>query len=125
MKIYLYLIYILKKTKGKSIEDIIALAMKQKMRSPKMKRYIRAYHALNRLAENRLVDNSFKLRCLNKATALFYISRRYGICVTLKIGMHHYGRFLSGHAWIEIDGKPLDETLDVNKYVVILDRKNI
>lgn len=125
MKIYLYLFFILKKIKGKSIDEIRELSMKQKMCPPKMKRFIKAYNALNKLSKNKVMDKNFKLRCLNKSTALFYISRKCGIPVTLKIGMHHYGRFLSGHAWIEINGKPVEETLNVNEYKVIFSMVNV
>ena len=41
------------------------------------------------------------------------------------MGMHHYGRFLSGHAWVEYEGKPFGDASDMNKYKCILSEDNI
>lgn len=89
------------------------------------KRFFKAYHTMNRMAEVPYLYKKYNLKCLRKALILFYFSKKCGVETTIKMGMHHYGRFLSGHAWLELKNKPLDTSTDFTKYKCIFSQNNI
>jgi hypothetical protein len=57
-----------------------------------------------------------RLRCLEQSLTLYYLLRRRGASVELKIGVQPY-RF-SAHAWIEYRGQPLNERNEIPRKVV-------
>lgn len=55
----------------------------------------------------------FRLNCLPKALALKRILERRRLAPYLMIGARKEGPKLLGHAWIEIDGVPFNDSADV------------
>ncbi len=54
--------------------------------------------------------------CLEQSVALYYVLRRRGFPVALRIGVQPYP--FQAHAWVELDGEPLLENADfVQKFV--------
>lgn len=122
--LYIKLLILIHKFNNKSINDIFKLTEERKKGEINVKRFFKAYHALNKLSDIEYLFKKYNLACLKKSLILFFISKDYGINITFKMGMYHYGRFLSGHAWIEYQDKPLDENLDITKYKLITIKTN-
>jgi len=57
-----------------------------------------------------------RARCLEQSMVLYFILRRRGAAVELRIGVRPYG-FLA-HAWVELDGRPIYEKGEVTDAVV-------
>jgi hypothetical protein len=51
--------------------------------------------------------------CLPRSVLLEWLLRRAGIPCTLRIGARRTGSQLEAHAWVECDGRPLNDTADV------------
>jgi hypothetical protein len=50
--------------------------------------------------------------CLPRSLAAWTILRRAGVPAVLRIGMQTDGT-VEAHAWVEVDGEPVDELLDI------------
>ena len=55
-----------------------------------------------------------KGRCLSRSLVLLWILRRHGIDAELKVGVRQ-GNEVEGHAWVEYQAKPLNDTADVSQ----------
>ena len=55
----------------------------------------------------------FKLSCLPKALALKRMLERRRFAPALRIGARKEGSKLLGHAWVEVDGVPFNDSADV------------
>jgi len=71
-------------------------------------------NAARRLAEmaaiagrNGLVDAT----CLRQSLMVYYLLRRKGLAPSLKIGVRTDDGRLDAHAWVELDGVPLDKRI--------------
>lgn len=125
MNIYIYLLFLIHRLSNKSIQQVIDVTRKNKMNKENIKLFVRGYRVINKISKTPFLYKKYNLKCLRKALVLFYFSKKCGIKTTLKIGMHHYGRFLSGHAWVECEGKPFGDTSDMSRYKCILSEDNI
>ena len=57
--------------------------------------------------------------CLQKASVTACLLRQYGIPAELKIGIHKLP--FSGHAWVEVAGKVINDHRGVQKYFKVID----
>lgn len=122
---YIILIIALERLKKKSIRQVIDLThLKYKRPKNRFKDFKKLNAKLNILSKIEFFQNRYNLQCMNCALVLFYLSKRFGIDVTLKMGMHHVGRFLSGHAWLEYDNQPIDLLGHYSQYKIILEERN-
>ena len=53
--------------------------------------------------------------CLSRSLALEYLLARQGIGSQLQIGVRRAADALSAHAWIEVDGRALNDTPGVHR----------
>jgi hypothetical protein len=53
--------------------------------------------------------------CLSRSLALEYLLSRRGIRSNLRIGARRSGGAVSGHAWVEVNGRPVNDTPDVHR----------
>lgn len=56
----------------------------------------------------------FRGNCLSQSLALEWLLRRSGIVPTLRLGVRLGGPKFDAHAWIECDGRVLNDTADVS-----------
>jgi len=54
--------------------------------------------------------------CLPRSIALWWLLRRQGINSRLRLGVRKAGGSLLAHAWVEHQGRPLNERADVAKH---------
>lgn len=54
-----------------------------------------------------------RANCLERSLLLWWLLRRHGAPAALRIGVRKDGDALQAHAWIELDGEVLAETVDV------------
>jgi len=59
-----------------------------------------------------------RLRCLEQSLTLWLMLRRYGVAVSLRLGIKPYAPL--AHAWVEYDGAPLNEKLELIRKLVPL-----
>jgi len=60
-----------------------------------------------------LRNHLWRFNCLPRSLALQLLLRRRGIDARLRIGARRVDSRLDGHAWIEVDGLPINENADV------------
>ena len=61
-----------------------------------------------------------RARCLEQSLALFVLLRRRGIAAELRLGVQPYP--FTAHAWVELDGVPLNErTETISQFVPLQD----
>lgn len=66
------------------------------------------------VAVNRAANHVFGLaNCLTRSLLLRWLLRRFGTASDLRIGVRMEGRELLAHAWVEIDGIPLNDRPEV------------
>ncbi len=58
--------------------------------------------------------------CLYRALARYALLHRSGASPTFVMAVDKRGIAQSGHAWVELDGTPFEETEDVTRYAVTL-----
>jgi hypothetical protein len=59
-----------------------------------------------------------RVRCLEQSLALFALLRHLGIDAAFRIGVRPYGFF--AHAWVECNGRPIDEHPETLRSIVPL-----
>jgi transglutaminase superfamily protein len=59
--------------------------------------------------------------CLVRSLSLWVILRRRGVHASLRIGMRRSGEKVEGHAWLEIDGIPVNEKQAVIRTYTVFD----
>jgi hypothetical protein len=58
--------------------------------------------------------------CLSRSLALWLLLRRHGVEADVCLGLRGGGAQPHGHAWVEYQGRPLNETVDVrNRFLVM------
>ena len=60
--------------------------------------------------------------CLKQSLVLWWLLRRQGIDSELRIGVKQEGGKLEAHAWVEYDGKVLNDSQDVRSRFTMFDR---
>jgi len=50
----------------------------------------------------------WRVRCLERSLALWWLLARDGISAEMRIGVRKLGRGIEAHAWVEVQGHPLD-----------------
>ena len=50
--------------------------------------------------------------CLSRSMTLCYLLRRHGCAACLRVGGRRVGESFEAHAWVEFDGRVLDESSD-------------
>jgi len=50
----------------------------------------------------------FPGKCLSRSIALYAVLRRYGIDAEIRIGARSVRNTITAHAWVEIDGRPVN-----------------
>lgn len=53
--------------------------------------------------------------CLSKSIVLWHLLRRQGVEARLHVGARKDGAAFEAHAWVELDGQPINESSDVRK----------
>lgn len=53
--------------------------------------------------------------CLIRSLYLLWLLRRLGVICELRIGTRLTGGRLTGHAWVEVDGRPANDAIDVSQ----------
>ncbi|RAJ80160.1 transglutaminase superfamily protein [Chitinophaga dinghuensis] len=67
---------------------------------------------------------SLKGRCLSRSLALSFMLSRKGISSDLRIGVCHYNGNLDSHAWLERNGRPInDHPSVIARYFVLPEHK--
>jgi len=66
--------------------------------------------SLNRVKQYSL----FRGNCLSQSLALAWLLRRRGLTPTLRLGVRRPGPRLDAHAWVEFEGRVLNDTEDVH-----------
>ena len=51
----------------------------------------------------------YRARCLEESLLLWWLLRRRGIETRLRLGVNTEASFLQAHAWVELEGRALDE----------------
>lgn len=59
--------------------------------------------------------------CLSRSLALQWLLRRRGIDGVLRIGVRKDGGLLDAHAWVEVDGLPVNDLADVARDYAVFD----
>ena len=60
--------------------------------------------------------------CLTRSLLLRSFLRRFGTDCELRIGVQVVGNELAAHAWVELDGQPINDTPDVVARYAVFDR---
>lgn len=58
-----------------------------------------------------------RYRCLEQSLALLYCLRRCGVNAELRVGVQPYG--FTAHAWVEVDGRPINEPWELVRKLVV------
>lgn len=58
---------------------------------------------------------AYRANCLPTSMALRHLLQRQGIAGTLRVGVRKNGPALDAHAWVELDGQPLNDSADVQQ----------
>ncbi len=56
----------------------------------------------------------YRGNCLSQSLTLLYMLRRRGVAPTLRLGVRLSAARLDAHAWVEFDGRVLNDTQDVH-----------
>ncbi|HKX31396.1 MAG TPA: lasso peptide biosynthesis B2 protein [Blastocatellia bacterium] len=64
-------------------------------------------------------------RCLARSLTLWWMLRCAGIEGVLRIGIRHEEGKFESHAWIEFQGRPLNDRLDVRDRFVVLESRRL
>ena len=75
------------------------------------RRVARARHLIRYTRKN----GPFKGNCLSRSLLMMTILKRQGIDSQLHIGVRFEGNEFKAHAWLERNGKPLNESKDVRQ----------
>jgi hypothetical protein len=59
--------------------------------------------------------------CLIRSLYVLWLLRRQGVMSDLRIGMQLESGQLSGHAWVEVGGRPVNDTWDIAERFVAFD----
>lgn len=62
--------------------------------------------------------------CLPESLTLLTLLRRRGIAAELRIGVATAGPF-AAHAWVEVDGRPVNDTADVAERFAVFERLEV
>lgn len=72
-----------------------------------------------RLQEVVARNTGYRETCLLRSLVLSLVLARCGICADLRIGVRQHGNQMEGHAWLEFEGKPInDDPMETGTYVV-------
>jgi hypothetical protein len=63
--------------------------------------------------------------CVARATFLWWLLRRRAIPAEVVIGSHRVDGRFEAHAWVEVDGQPVDDTPDVRERFAVLEGRPI
>lgn len=63
----------------------------------------------------------FPVDCLPQSVTIWWILLRFGATGDICIGVQRHGRFFA-HAWVELDGRPVNDEVDVGERFQILTR---
>lgn len=77
----------------------------------------RAVHAVERVRCHSPVSGT----CLSRSLALEHLLHRQGVAADLRIGVRRTGRSIAGHAWLEVGGRAVNDTLDVHREFTALE----
>jgi hypothetical protein len=58
----------------------------------------------------------YRATCLRQSLALWWLLRYHGIESNLRIGVKSVDSGLEAHAWVELQGQPLNDALDVHQH---------
>jgi hypothetical protein len=61
----------------------------------------------------------FPRACLRQALALYYVLTRMGYPVTIHFGVAKAGEALDGHSWVTIQGQPVAERLQPERWQIV------
>lgn len=87
----------LKKTRGVPQEQIITVAQAQ-----------------GRFVQVAVRHGLYRPTCLPQSLALWWLLRCHGIETDLRVGVKPGANGLEAHAWVELQGQPLNDDLDVH-----------
>jgi hypothetical protein len=76
--------------------------------------------SLTRLVRAAAAHGFYRANCLQQSLSLWWLLRRKGIPSNLQIGMQQEADQIKGHAWVEYEGRVLNDTPDVrHRYTAI------
>ena len=58
----------------------------------------------------------YRATCLPRSLALWWLLRCHGLEANLRIGVKLVDKGLAAHAWVELQGQPLNEVPDVHQH---------
>lgn len=126
----IYILYVMEKLNNKSMIEIFDMSRDVRKKHPKEceRRFVKMRRNLNRICENKYLVKKYNLMCFKRSLILFYLASVCGIEVTFCMGFKRYPtlerkRNLLGHAWVERNGKPLDNGNE-NEYEKTYTRDN-
>jgi hypothetical protein len=61
----------------------------------------------------------FRAICLEQSLALYLLLRRRGVPAVLRIGVRPYP--FTAHAWVELDGEPLNEQEELVRHLMVME----
>ena len=67
----------------------------------------------------------FKGNCLSRSVLMQLLLQNQGICSQMIIGVRFNDREFKAHAWLERDGKPLNESMDVRQRFSVLENPSL
>lgn len=72
-------------------------------------------HITNVMVQAAARHGAYRATCLPQSLTLWWLLRRQGIKSDLRFGARKEAGRMEAHAWVELDGIPLNETLDVDQ----------
>jgi len=54
--------------------------------------------------------------CLTRSVTLWWLLRRRGVPAEIRLGVQHDTPEFAAHAWVEVDGKPVNDTAPEERY---------
>jgi hypothetical protein len=65
----------------------------------------------------------FPSSCLSRSIVLWRLLQRRGVPAEIRIGVRPGGNPLAAHAWVEVDGEPVNDTADVAERHAVFDEE--
>lgn len=69
-----------------------------------------------RLVQSAAQHGLYRATCLRRSLALWWLLRAQGIETHLRLGVNSGDRGFEAHAWVELEGQPLNDAQDVRQH---------
>lgn len=71
--------------------------------------------AARRMTEAAARHGAVRGNCLSRSMVLWYLLRQQGLPATVEVGGRKDGRLFEAHAWVELEGRIVNDSEDVRK----------